>query len=124
MPMRAGQTIGTRASAAVSIHTAPLVLPVCDPPIEDGALLVRGDRVLRVGPRTKIETTYPDITPVRWPGMIVPGLIDAHLRLNRASFPSVFVHGVTAVGGIAADLDAASTLGEAGLGGVTYLETR
>jgi aminodeoxyfutalosine deaminase len=56
--------------------------------------------------------------------MIVPGLIDAHLRLNRASFPPVFVHGVTAVGGVAGDLDAASTLGEAGLGGVTYLETR
>jgi hypothetical protein len=57
MPTRAGQTIGTRASAAVSIHSAPLVLPVCGPPIEDGAVLVRGDRVLRIGPRTKIETT-------------------------------------------------------------------
>ncbi|SNT09074.1 Cytosine/adenosine deaminase [Streptosporangium subroseum] len=124
MPTRADQTIGTRARAPVSIHSAPLVLPVCAPPVEDGSVLVRGDRVLKVGPRTKIEAAYPDLTPVRWPGMIVPGLVDAHLRLDRTAFPPVFAHGVTAVGGVAADLDAASTLGEAGLGGVTYLETR
>ena len=124
MPTRVDQTIGTRARAPVSIHSAPLVLPVCAPRVEDGSVLVRGDRVLKVGPRTKIEAAYPDLTPVRWPGMIVPGLVDAHLRLDRTAFPPVFVHGVTAVGGVARDLDAASTLGEAGLGGVTYLETR
>ncbi|MEV7013127.1 amidohydrolase family protein [Streptosporangium sp. NPDC051022] len=55
--------------------------------------------------------------------MITPGLIDAHLRLDRAFTPP-FAHGVTAVAGVAADLDTASALGETGLGGVTYLETR
>jgi len=123
MSTRAGRTIGTRARAVVSIHCAPLVLPVASPPVRDGAIVVRGDRIVRVGPRAEIEAAHPLLSPVHWPGMIVPGLVDAHLRLERTS-PPASVHGVTAVGGIAADLDAASTLGEAGLDGVTYLETR
>ncbi|MGC5011931.1 amidohydrolase family protein [Streptosporangium sp. DT93] len=123
MPTRAGRTVGTRARAVVSVHCAPVVLPVCGPPVHDGAIVVRNDRIARVGPRAEIVAAHPLLTPVHWPGMIVPGLIDAHLRLDRAAAP-VSVYGVTAAGGIAADLDAASTLGEAGLGGVTYLETR
>ncbi|GAA3014100.1 imidazolonepropionase-like domain-containing protein [Streptosporangium longisporum] len=123
MPTRAGRTIGTRARATVSVHCAPIVLPVCGPPVRDGAIVVRNDRIARVGPRAEIVAAHPLLTPVHWPGMIVPGLIDAHLRLDRAAAP-VSAYGVTAAGGIAADLDAASTLGEAGLGGVTYLETR
>ncbi|MEU4833775.1 hypothetical protein [Streptosporangium sp. NPDC023615] len=123
MPTRAGRTIGTRARATVSVHCAPVVLPVCGPPVHDGAIVVRNDRIARVGPRAEIVAAHPLLTPVHWPGMILPGLVDAHLRLDRAAAP-VSVYGVTAAGGIAADLDAASTLGEAGLGGVTYLETR
>ncbi|MER5649349.1 hypothetical protein [Streptosporangium sp. NPDC002524] len=123
MSTRAGRIIGTRARGTVSVHCAPLILPVTSPPIRDGAVVVRGDRIVRVGPRAEIEAAHPLLSPVRWPGMIVPGLIDAHLRLDRVSAaPSA--HGVTAVGGVAADLDAASVLGEAGLDGVTYLETR
>ncbi|WP_031168646.1 imidazolonepropionase-like domain-containing protein [Streptosporangium roseum] len=123
MPTRAGHAIGTRALSPVVVHTAPLVLPVCEPPVVDGAVAVRGDRVIRIGPRREIEAAYPDLTPSRWPGMIVPGLVDAHLRLDRAPARSA-VHGVTAVAGVAGDLDAASSAAEAGLGGVTYLETR
>ncbi|MFF5207058.1 amidohydrolase family protein [Streptosporangium sp. NPDC000396] len=123
MPTRRGRTIGARVLPAVTIHSAPLVLPVCGPPVEDGAVAVRGDRVIRVGPRRKIEAAHPDLVPVRWPGMIVPGLIDAHLRLGPVPVPA-FVHGVTAIAGVADDLDSASTVGETGLGGVTYLETR
>ncbi|MEU8379707.1 hypothetical protein [Streptosporangium sp. NPDC048865] len=128
MSTRAGRVIGTRPRGTVSVHCAPLILPVTSPPIRDGAVVVRGDRIVRVGPRAEIEAAHPLLSPVRWPGMIVPGLIDAHLRLDRTFLdrtpPVSSVHGVTAAGGIAADLDAASVLGEAGLGGVTYLETR
>ncbi|MGV9770531.1 amidohydrolase family protein [Streptosporangium sp. NPDC003464] len=123
MPTRAGHAIGARALTPVAVHSAPLVLPVCEPPVEDGAVAVRGHRVVRVGPRREIEAAYPELVPARWPGMIIPGLVDAHLRLDRA-LSRVTAHGVTAVAGVAGDLDTASAAGEAGLGGVTYLETR
>ncbi|MFB9892017.1 amidohydrolase family protein [Planobispora takensis] len=123
MPMHAGRNLGTRAPSAVTVHSAPLVLPVSMPPVEDGAIVVRGDRVVGVGPREEIEAAYHDAEPVRWPGVIVPGLVDAHVRLDR-DLASAHVHGVTAVAGVAADLEAASVVGELGLGGVTYLETR
>ncbi|WP_433240982.1 amidohydrolase family protein [Streptosporangium sp. CA-135522] len=123
MPTRAGHAIGTRALSAVVVHSAPLVLPVCERPIEDGAVAVRGDRVIRVGPRGEIEAAYPESAPTRWPGMIVPGLVDAHLRLDQTPVRAA-VHGVTAIAGVAGDPDVASAVGETGLGGVTYLETR
>lgn len=123
MPTPAGRTAGARALPVVSVHTAPLVLPVCEPPVEDGAVAVRGNRVLRVGPRRQIESAFPGVVPTRWPGMIVPGLVDAHLRLDRAYSPA-FAHGVTAVAGVAGDLDSASVFGATGMGGITYLETR
>ncbi|MBB2913315.1 cytosine/adenosine deaminase-related metal-dependent hydrolase [Streptosporangium becharense] len=123
MSTRAGRTIGTRNRAAVFIHTAPLVLPVDGPPVEDGAVVVQGDRVLAVGPRRAIEAAHGRVEAVEWPGVIVPGLVDAHLRLGEGT-TAPFTHGVTAVGGVAGDLETASAFGETGLGGVTYLETR
>ncbi|MEV8636357.1 hypothetical protein AB0395_32355 [Streptosporangium sp. NPDC051023] len=123
MPTRAGHVVGTRALPAVTVHSAPLVLPISGPPVENGAVAIRGDRVLRVGARHEIEASYPGAALVHWPGMITPGLIDAHLRLDRAFTPA-FAHGVTAVAGVAGDLDTASAFGATGMGGVTYLETR
>lgn len=126
MPTRAADAIGRRARPIVVVHSAPLVLPVCGPPVEDGALAVRGNRVLRVGPRHEIEAAYPEPVPVRWPGMITPGLVDAHLRLDLAASPSspAHVHGVTAIASVAGDPETASAFGRTGLGGITYLETR
>ncbi|MFC4061252.1 hypothetical protein ACFOWE_23375 [Planomonospora corallina] len=138
MPTRTGQATGTAARAAVTVHTAPLILPVSGPPIEDGALAVRDGRILRIGPRAALAALYPGLRPVRWPGMIVPGLVDAHVRLGRAPSPALSC-GVTAVAGVVApdgDRDAArdacgpldpeTVAGavRAGLAGVTYLETR
>lgn len=123
MPTHVRHAIGARTPSAVVVHSAPLILPICGPPVEDGALAVRDDRVLRVGPRREIEAAYPELVPVRWPGTVAPGLIDAHLRLDRNP-PPVFVHGVTSVAGVAGDPETASAFGGTGLGGVTYLETR
>ncbi|GIH76513.1 imidazolonepropionase-like domain-containing protein [Planobispora longispora] len=123
MPTRAGQFLGTRAPSTTVVHSAPIVLPVSGPPVPYGAIAVRQDRVIAVGPREEIEAAYPGSDPVRWPGMIVPGFVDAHVRLGR-DFAPAHPHGVTAVAGVAADLEDAAVVGETGLDGVTYLETR
>ncbi|SDM54932.1 amidohydrolase family protein [Nonomuraea jiangxiensis] len=74
---RAGSALGRRVSAPVVIHSAPLVLPVCADPVRDGAVVTRDDRVLKVGGRAQALSSYPAAHEVRWPGMIVAGLVDA-----------------------------------------------
>jgi len=66
---------------------AKYVLPVSAPHIEDGAVLVRGDRIVEVGSRYQLEKDHPD-EPVRDFGMAVlmPGFVDLHTHLEYSVF--------------------------------------
>ncbi|GAA3796611.1 amidohydrolase family protein [Sphaerisporangium flaviroseum] len=64
------------------IHSAPHVIPVSRPPILDGAIAVRRGRVLAVGPRREILAAHPEEEEVRWPGVVVAGLVNAHTHLQ------------------------------------------
>ncbi|MEO3868956.1 amidohydrolase family protein [Nonomuraea sp. B12E4] len=91
---RAGPALGRRSPAPAVIHSAPLVLPVCADPIRDGAVVTRADRVLKVGSRAEALTSHPAAREVRWPGMIVAGLVDAGSGASPAA------PGVTARAGV------------------------
>ncbi|WP_165977513.1 amidohydrolase family protein [Nonomuraea diastatica] len=101
---RAGPALGRRSPAPVVLHSAPLVVPVCTVPIRDGAVAIRGERVLAVGPRAELLPSYPSAEELRWPGMIVAGLVDA-----CSAVPSD-APGVTARGGVLSDLTDCSAL--------------
>ncbi|MEV0620755.1 hypothetical protein AB0I81_46040 [Nonomuraea sp. NPDC050404] len=103
---RAGPLTGKRAPAPVVIHSASLVLPVSADPLRDGAVATRGERVLAVGPRTKLRTSHPAAEEVRWPGMIVAGMVDACCAPPSAP-------GVTAWARVVSDL--AEPAGSAGI---------
>ncbi|MEV4106439.1 amidohydrolase family protein [Nonomuraea sp. NPDC049695] len=107
--MRAGPALGRRAPAPVVIHSAPLVLPVCTDPIRDGAVAVRGDRVVKVGTRTSVLSSFRRAAEVRWTGMIVAGLVDACGVAPAA--------GVTARAGVVSDL-----ADPVGVPGISYVE--
>jgi cytosine/adenosine deaminase-related metal-dependent hydrolase len=65
------------------LHVAPVVLPIAGPPIRDGAVAVEGDRVAWVGRRP--EWTDPaDV--IQWPGVLLPGLVNAHCHLQYTSY--------------------------------------
>jgi cytosine/adenosine deaminase-related metal-dependent hydrolase len=66
------------APRPVILHSAPLVLPVATEPIRDGAVAVRGERVLDVGRRDELRARLRVTEEHRWPGMIVAGLVDAY----------------------------------------------
>jgi 5-methylthioadenosine/S-adenosylhomocysteine deaminase len=65
--------------------------------IHDAAVLIRGDRIIDIGPTSEVLARLdPGITPIRVDGRrlgIVPGFIDAHVHLSetlsRAVFPDV-----------------------------------
>lgn len=73
----------------VEIHTADLVAPVTSPPIEDGAVAVRQGTIVAVGRHEDVVTDYPGALVTSWPGLITPGLVNAHTHLQYTSFASV-----------------------------------
>ncbi|GAA0912130.1 amidohydrolase family protein [Nonomuraea longicatena] len=96
--VRAPRVLGKRAPGPVLVHTAPLVLPICADPLRDGAVAIRADRVLQVGPRDRVLRMYPAAEETRWPGMIVAGLVDA------CAAPAPPAPGVTARAAVVRDL--------------------
>ncbi|MFI6733146.1 amidohydrolase family protein [Nonomuraea sp. NPDC050451] len=95
----------------VVVHSAPLVLPVCADPIRDGAVALKGDRVVEVGTRASVTTSFPAAEESRWTGMIVAGLVDARSAASAAG------PGVTARACVVSDLAEL-----AGVPGISYVE--
>ncbi|MGD0649879.1 MAG: amidohydrolase family protein [Verrucomicrobiia bacterium] len=64
------------------ILRAKFVLPMVQPPIEDGAVVVEGDTVLAVGPAKDIQTGYGGEVRDLGEVVLLPGLINAHCHLD------------------------------------------
>jgi aminodeoxyfutalosine deaminase len=78
------------AGRPAAIFAASLVLPVCAPPIRDGALLVREGRIAAVGSLREIERENPDVEVRYFPQhTIIPGAVNthAHLGFRRGDAP-------------------------------------
>ena len=67
--------------------TARYVLPISSHHIEDGAVLVQGDRIIAVGSRAELVAAHPD-EEVRDFGLAVlmPGFVDLHTHLEYSVF--------------------------------------
>ena len=76
-------------TSAVEIHVADLVAPVTSPPIVDGAVAVANGLIVAVGTERDILATQPNAVVTRWPGLITPGLVNAHTHLQYTSFAAV-----------------------------------
>jgi cytosine/adenosine deaminase-related metal-dependent hydrolase len=77
--------------AGVDVHVAPVVLPVDGEPVRDGAVAVEGGVVAWVGPRRDWDGGG---TVVEWPGVLAPGLVNAHCHLQYTSYADKCVPGV------------------------------
>ncbi|WP_062071555.1 amidohydrolase family protein [Demequina sediminicola] len=77
----------------VTLYSADLVLPITAPPILDGAIAVRGERILHVGERAWVESSLAErglpVKHVRWPGVLMPGLVNAHTHLQYTGMGEV-----------------------------------
>ena len=80
-------------SFPVTLYSADMVLPVTAPPILDGAIAVRGERILHVGERVWVERSLEErgieVTHVHWPGVLMPGLVNAHTHLQYTGMAEV-----------------------------------
>ncbi|MEV5580896.1 hypothetical protein AB0L39_20325 [Streptomyces parvus] len=73
----------------LTIHAAPLVLPVGAAAVADGAVVVDGDRIAAIGPYAETAAAHPAARVRRWPGLIAPGLRQDRARelLTRCYHP-------------------------------------
>ncbi|NTU89511.1 MAG: amidohydrolase family protein [Actinobacteria bacterium] len=66
--------------------TARYVLPISEPFIENGAILVRDDKIVEVGHATDLKVRHPE-EPVKDFGLaaLMPGFIDVHTHLEYSA---------------------------------------
>ena len=57
---------------------AKLVVPMGQPPIEDGAVAIEGDKIVAIGPASEVTGDVRDLGEV----VLAPGLINAHCHLD------------------------------------------
>jgi cytosine/adenosine deaminase-related metal-dependent hydrolase len=70
------------ASAAVTILRARVVLPVSGPPIEDGAVSIRGNRIASVGRWRDLSISGGANVVDLGKMVLLPGLVNAHCHLD------------------------------------------
>lgn len=80
-------------TAPVTLYSADLVVPITAPPILGGAIAVRAGRIVHVGDRAWVHRELTERgTPfdeVHWPGVLTPGLVNAHTHLQYTGMASV-----------------------------------
>ncbi len=64
------------------IVSAPWLVPVSDSVIQDGSIVIDGDRIEVVGRRDDITRSYQGLEEKRYKGVLMPGLINAHMHLE------------------------------------------
>lgn len=70
-------------AAALSIHTAPWVVPVSRPPIADGGVAVSDGRIVAVDEASALTERFPGIAKTAYPGSaLTPALVNAHTHLE------------------------------------------
>lgn len=86
------------APERVVVYSAPLVVPVSMPVIVNGAVAVRGKRVLHVGTREWVfeilrnELSAPalrSMAELHFDGLLLPGLVNAHTHLQYSGMAEV-----------------------------------
>lgn len=70
------------------LHRASWLVPIASPPIENGAVLTAGDRILLAGPYRKIKAESPPGTHLQDHGNValIPGLVNGHCHLELSAF--------------------------------------
>jgi cytosine/adenosine deaminase-related metal-dependent hydrolase len=63
-------------------HVSTWVLPVDQPPIRDGAVVVQGDRIVAVGSAAEVLSGFNGLICEHGDGAILPGVVNCHVHLE------------------------------------------
>ena len=73
---------GSRLTDSMIAHVSKWVLPVDQPPIREGAVVVQGDRIAAVGPAADILSGFTGLICDHGDGAILPGVVNCHVHLE------------------------------------------
>lgn len=73
----------------ITVHTADVVVPVATPPLDAGAVAVADGVIVAVGHLAEVVERHPNARVEHWPGILTPGLVNAHTHLQYTSFHAV-----------------------------------
>lgn len=83
--------INRSASAAnIQLIRGRVVLPICQPAIEDGAVAVYGGRIRQVGPWQRLRRGFSGKMVDLGETVVLPGLINAHCHLDYTHMAGLF----------------------------------
>lgn len=68
---------------------ADWIVPVISEPIRNGVVVVDGDRISWLGPLDELPAQWADAPIERRPGVLMPGLVNAHTHLQYTHFDQV-----------------------------------
>ncbi len=71
------------------LYSAPWVLPIVKPAIQDGAIAVKAGRIEAVGTVAEIRAGFSDREEIRCRGVLMPGLVNAHIHLELSHLTAV-----------------------------------
>ena len=69
---------------------ARIVLPVCRPPVEDGAVVVSGERIAAVGRWRNLRKQFGGHVTDLGDSVLLPGLVNAHCHLDYTDMAGLF----------------------------------
>ena len=65
-----------------AIHLADVAVTMSGPPLADAGVALDGDRIASVGTRADLVARFPRARVREWPGVMTPGLVNAHAHLE------------------------------------------
>jgi cytosine/adenosine deaminase-related metal-dependent hydrolase len=70
-----------------TLYRARFLLPICAPPVADGALLVEGDRIIAVDGFKSLTAAHPGTAVIDFgDAVLLPPMVNAHTHLELSSF--------------------------------------
>lgn len=76
----------------ITVYSADVVVPVTAPAVAHGAVAVQDGRILHLGTRDwvlRVLAAEPGVREVHWPGVLLPGLVNAHTHLQYTGMAAV-----------------------------------
>ncbi len=69
--------------------TADWLVPVAVPPLRDGAVVIRDERIAWLGCAADLPQAFEGLVPDHVPGVLMPGLVNAHTHLQYTDFEAL-----------------------------------
>lgn len=71
------------------VYTSPLLFPIDQKPLHNGAIAVNSEMILKVGPQEEVLSLFKDADIVELSGVVIPGLVNAHTHLELSYLSNI-----------------------------------